>query len=133
MNRILSKKKLLNRLSQDYKIQTHEDLVEVLTPWVQKIGEKNGRFLFFYEDYMLFGVFSCGKNFTNIRFLKKPAKIKNLTEIKEKIRKNRGEYVPGSEGFFNNLYVQQFFTIIDNIPVTYWVNEKGEIYGIEAV
>ena len=139
MKRITSKKELLNQLSQGFKIQTHEEFVESLTPWVEKMGEKNGRSVYFYEEFLVFGIFSCGKNFTNIRFqkkpskIKKPPKIKELKELKEKIEKTEGTYVPGSEGYFNNLKVQQFFTVVENTPVTYWINEEGEIYGIEAV
>ena len=139
MERITNKKTLLNQMSYDFKIQTHEEFVEVINPWVKKIGEKNGRSVYFYEDFGHFGIFSCGKNFTNIRFqkkptkIKKPPKIKELKELKEKIEKTGGTYVPGSEGYFNNLYVQQFFTIVDNMPITYWINEEGEIYGIEAI
>jgi len=133
MKRITSKKELLNQLSQGFKIQTHEEFVESLTPWVEKMGEKNGRSVYCYEDSLFFGIFSCGKNFTNMKFQKKPPKLKELPELKEKIEKTEGTYVPGSEGFFNNKRVQQFFTVVENTPVTYWINEEGEIYGIEAV
>jgi len=141
MKRLTSKKELKNILSQYYNVKQHEEFVEAVTPWVKKIGEKNGRSVYFYEDFLVFGFFSCGKNFTNIRFQKKPPKIfqkkppkiKEINELKEKIKKQGGTYVPGSEGFFNNKRVQQFFTVVGNTPVTYWINEEGEIYGIEAV
>ena len=140
MKRITSKKELLNHLSRDYKMQTHEEFVELLIPWVEKMGEKNeknGRSVYCYEDSLFFGIFSCNKNFTNMRFQKKPPTKRNkppkINELKEKIEKTGGTYVIGSKCYFNSKRVQQFFTIVDNIPVTYWVNEEGEIYGIEAV
>ena len=146
MQRITNKKEFLKAVFYEG-YNNFETLQEaLLTHGFGKITQ-NGHTREGRETWLVVGTFyfceiSCNKNFTNIRFfkkppkirfLKKPPKIKELNEIKEKIEKTGGTYVPGSEGFFNNKRVQQFFTIVDNIPVTYWVNEEGEIYGIEAV
>lgn len=128
LKRIETKEEFFKIMKEAYILKNHEDFVEVLTPWVKQIKiEKNGRKVFLYEDFGSYGVFSCNKNFTNIRVQKEVPRLTAAQEkkIKKTLGKKPGTYIEGTE--------QQFFKIVSNIPVTYWVNEKGEIYGIEAV
>lgn len=128
LKRIETKEEFFKIMKEAYILKNHEDFVEVLTPWVKQIKiEKNGRKVFLYEDFGSYGVFSCNKNFTNIRVQKEVPRLTAAQEkkIKKTLGKKPGTYIEGTK--------QQFFKIVSNIPVTYWVNEKGEIYGIEAV
>ncbi len=141
LKRIETKKELLEIFMKGYNLEScygenHEYFIKVFTPWVKQIGiKKNGRKVYLYEDFGSYGVFTCNKKFTNIRVLKEVPRLTVAQEkkIKKTLEKKPGTYIEGSELFTNNKRVQQFFKIVGNIPVTYWMNDKGEIYGIEAV
>ena len=51
-----------------------------------KTGEKKGRTTYIFLNEPFFVEFSCNKDFSNIRFKKKPPKLKELPKLKERFK-----------------------------------------------
>jgi len=111
----------------------HKDFVSALKEYITKLGEKNGRIYYLFNNFWWFGIFSCKEDFRDIRFLTKTIKITKT--ITEKITKeSKGLYVYGSSHYRDDGKVtSQYVTIVKNAIITYWKDEDMKIYGIEAV